>query len=1143
MKQIYAILSLIFILALPEKTFAFSTGAYATESALAQGRWVKISVESDGLYILTNSRLRSMGFSDPSKVVVRGYGGKRLNDVLTESTYIDDLPVVPSELTDRGIVFYGVGAAQKTESAQGGFYYYRQNDYSQAGYYFVGVAPDGTVRPEIETVSMPLKGEPSETFMDVVQHERELVLVPGEAGPLLLGEDFRFTRTRSFSFDLTDAVAGGKAWFQSSFMSNLTEESGRLSFTIDKESVPHNTTFILPRTSGEHVYGSVSQGRHIFTMPEQSASRIEIGISLQSSSQPKSAYLNYLALNYERHLRIPASGYLCFSTSNRDLRLDSRGSTPVIWDVTDPLKIKNIDCTDAMSDGKAGWTQSSGRMRLYAARIPDARLPEPKTVGTVQNQNLHAISDADMIIVAPAAYTSDAQRLADMHAASIDSMRVAIATPEAIYNEFSSGAIDPGAIRRFFKMLYDRGNVSGRPLRYAILMARTTLDNRRLSSAAPTYPTIPSWMPVQEAAAVSDNSGYVTDDYMAMLEDGSGRSPGLDKLSIAIGRIPVTDTKESREVVDKILQYSASSIRTGWKQRFMFLADDGNNGVHLQDSEHIVRSLAGSNPYFVNKVYMDAYELIGSEYPEARRDMFRYLEEGVVWWNFIGHASTTGWTHEHQLSYTDLNNMYLRHWPFIYAATCDFLRLDGSSVSGGEILFKERYGGAIGMMSAVRPVFIAKNTILSDAIGRALRLRDNRGLLLPPGEICRRAKNDMRGRDPNNPDIPTEICSDDNRLRYVFVGDPALRLAMPSNIVRVDSINGTALADNGQPTIAALEKGIITGTVTSPLGEVLTGFNGILMADIFDAEYSITTRANGDEGKEDTFETHGERIYTGSAVIKDGRFTLEVSMPMEISQNFRPASLALYAYDTSDDTEATGLCNDFYVYGFDEPETPDTKAPVIETLVLNHEDFRNGDRVNTSPMLIASVSDDTGINVSNAGIGHQMVAILDGRQTLTGISNYYTPAPDGSPSGTINYPIDGLQPGAHSLTFRVWDTSGNAAEKSIDFAVAETIAPKIYDIYSDANPASVSANFYLRHNQPDNMVTVTVTVYNMLGRPLWSQTVSGRSDMFLTMPVTWDLTDDSGNRVGRGIYLYRASITSDGISYETGSRRIAVTAR
>ena len=194
-------------------------------------------------------------------------------------------------------------------------------------------------------------------------------------------------------------------------------------------------------------------------------------------------------------------------------------------------------------------------------------------------------------------------------------------------------------------------------------------------------------------------------------------------------------------------------------------------------------------------------------------------------------------------------------------------------------------------------------------------------------------------------------------------------------------------------------------------------------------------------------------------------------------------------------------------------------------------------------MLIAAISDNEGINVSNAGVGHQMIAILDGKQTFTGIANYYTPASDGSPSGVVNYPMDDLQPGAHSLTFRIWDISGNSAEQSIDFNVAESLAPKIYDVYSDANPASTTANFYLRHNQPDNMVTVTISIYNLLGRPIWSRTVEGRSDMFLTMPVTWDLTDGSGCRVGRGIYLYRATITSDGNSFETASRRIAVTAQ
>ncbi len=1133
MKCIYAILSLLLLLTLPEKASAFSTSVYADASALAQGKWVKIEVAEDGLYLLSTAQLRSMGFSDASKVVVRGYGGHRQTDELSEKLYIDDLPMVQSQLTDKGIVLYGLGGGEWKESFQKDYLYYKQNDYSSAGYYFVGELAEGEEHRSITAESRPTNSKPATTFLETVQHEQELVLVPGEAGPLLLGEDFRYTTSHKFAFELIDAVAGGNAWFQTSFMSNVNKAGSRLAFTIGGEAVEHNSSFDLSRTSGSYTYGTMNIGHHSFTLPETPGNKCEINIFLETSGVATNAYLNYLALNYERHLRIPETGYLCFNSTSGSLCLES-SSAPTLWDVTDPLNITAITL-DAETD--YSWSQPTMRRRRYAAYTAAAKLPQPRIVGVVANQNLHALTDVDMVIVAPSAYNSDAQRLASMHANSIDSMHVEVVTPEAIYNEFSSGTVDPGGLRRFFKMLYDRGKESGHQLRYAILMARTTLDNRRLTASAPSFPTIPSWMPEQEASATSDNTGYVTDDYIAMLEDGSGLQPGLDKLSIAIGRIPVTSTKESREVVDKILQYAKGAQKTAWKQRFMFLADDGNNGIHLEDSEAIVNTFAGHNPFFVNKVYMDAYELVGSEYPEARNSMFRYLEEGVVWWNFIGHASTTGWTHEHQLSYTDLNNMYLRHWPFIYAATCDFLRLDGTSISGGEILFKERYGGAIGMLSAVRPVFIAKNTLLSYALGRVLRERDENGLLLPPGEICRRAKNNLLYDDLVTP------YNDENRLRYVFVGDPALRLAMPSNLVRIDSINGIPLSADAQPTLEALGKGVFSGHVVSPTGVELSDFNGVLMADIFDSEYTVTTLGNGDEGKVNNFETHGERIFTGATVVKNGRFTLEVNMPQEISQNFRPATMSLYAYDTEDDTEAAGLCNDFYVYGFHEPEVPDTVAPVIETMVLNHEDFRDGDFVNSTPMLIASVRDDVGINVSNAGVGHQMVAILDGKQTMTGVANYYTPSSESNASGVINFPIDELQEGPHSLTFRVWDTAGNSAQRSIEFNVAESLAPKIYDVYSDANPASTSANFYLRHNQPDNMVTVTITVYNMLGRPLWSSTVDGRSDMFLTMPVTWDLRDNSGCRVGRGIYLYRATITADGISYSTASRRLAVTAQ
>ncbi len=212
-------------------------------------------------------------------------------------------------------------------------------------------------------------------------------------------------------------------------------------------------------------------------------------------------------------------------------------------------------------------------------------------------------------------------------------------------------------------------------------------------------------------------------------------------------------------------------------------------------------------------------------------------------------------------------------------------------------------------------------------------------------------------------------------------------------------------------------------------------------------------------------------------------------------------------------------------------------------MVMNHSDFRNGDTVNDSPMLIARVTDNRGINVSTAGIGHQITATLDSTKTFTDLAYYYTPLDDGTPGGIINYPFEGLTPGQHTMRLRVWDTSGNSETAELDFVVAPGLQPRIYDCYSDCNPASTSANFYLRHDQPDAMVDVEVTVFNLIGRPVWTGRASGRSDMFLTVPVSWDLTDGAGRRVGRGIYLYRASITTDGQTYQTASRRIAVTAQ
>jgi flagellar hook assembly protein FlgD len=108
--------------------------------------------------------------------------------------------------------------------------------------------------------------------------------------------------------------------------------------------------------------------------------------------------------------------------------------------------------------------------------------------------------------------------------------------------------------------------------------------------------------------------------------------------------------------------------------------------------------------------------------------------------------------------------------------------------------------------------------------------------------------------------------------------------------------------------------------------------------------------------------------------------------------------------------------------------------------------------------------------------------------------------------------------------------------------VVEDLAPEVYKVYADANPASTSTNFYVTHNRPEAQLTVKITVYNLLGTPIWTSTTTSRSDMETSSPVKWNLTDMAGRRVQRGIYLYRAEISTDGETFSTGSQKIAVTA-
>lgn len=528
-----------------------------------------MSVPVDGLYAITAQQLRSWGLGDISRVIVTGYGGHRQEDVLSTATYVDDLPQVPCVLDGNALVFYGHGGGEWRDIS-GKPSYYKQNDYTSAGYYFVGIAPDGVepLRPA-ETAVDNIAGIEhfTGTVTHLVHHELENTAIVGEAGPLLLGENFATTNTRRFVLDTPDATAG-PATLRTSFVSVMSQKDSRLSFKVNGTDIASNSSDKLPATSGDYTHASETVSNHSFDITDALPARTTVEMKFTPVGTCNGTWLNYLTFGYTRRLTIPASGNIVFRTRDNNLEL-ANAQNAKIMDVSNASSPSLLRTATAESSRR--WARTGSATRTYAAWTATTGIPSPGFVGVVANQNLHADSGYDMVIVACNTFAEAARRLADHHASTSDSLKVKIVNPDHIYNEFSSGKVDPGALRRYFKMIYDRGLADGRPLRYALLFGRITLDNRRLSVGAPRYPTLPSWMPTNESASMSDNSGYCSDDYMAMLADGSGGNPGADQLSIALGRIPVTDAADAASIVDKLLQYANNSQKTSGSTASSFL--------------------------------------------------------------------------------------------------------------------------------------------------------------------------------------------------------------------------------------------------------------------------------------------------------------------------------------------------------------------------------------------------------------------------------------------------------------------------------------------------------------------------------------------------------------------------------------------
>lgn len=1134
----FVLVGIALIFSVMQQGYALAPDTYASSSRLSAGRWLKISVDRDGMYLLTDQQLRSWGFTSPERVKVYGYGGKRLPDRL-DSGYIDDLPQTPSEYIEgRGVVFFG-SSPQDVDNPGAPYMRPRQNPFTLKGFYFLAETDDERFVPRTSTLSLPSAPAPARTCRELSYHETE-AFSPGLAGYNLLGEDFKYKPSQQFKLSMPDIDLSAPVGLEVCFAARLTTRSGRLTISADGKELPSSSTdnvSMIDVSQSGYEHGRQTRTQKQFNAEGPSAT---IGVAFSCTGNVTMANLDYIALTYRRNLTIADGSPRVFYAdgSPAGFSLSGADATTRVWDVTDPLSASAMNLSAVDAQGNVTWSLSHTGTRRYAAWRSSGNFLTPANEGVVRNQNLHALSDIEMVIFTPALWKDQAERLAAHRRADpVRPLNVLVMTPGEVFNEFSSGTPDAQAFRKMLKMLYDRQRDTERPLRYALFMSRPFCDYRGLTPEAKTisYPLLPCWF---TDTALSDNSAYSADNIFAFLEDNSGQNMASDKFSIGVGRLPITTVTNAKEIVDKLISYDTRRPAGSWQNNVMLTADDGNSGVFMEDCErmynNILRSNGGSDG-FLRKIYIDQYEKAGSIYPQAHKDLFRAFDEGLLWWVFVGHGATTSLTGDGLMTYNDLHNMYNKRWPLFFGATCSFLHWDMMDLSGCEILFNTPAGGIIGAISPARPTGISDNGNITAAMGKALLMREPDGNYYPLGDIHRLGMNNI---------------SNSTRLRYVVMGDPSMRPAIPNNRVILTAIGEVQLpyGDNDEPpTLMARQQTTLSGRITDPSGSPLTDFNGTVVATIFDAEQSYITNGNGpadSPGKPVAYDQQGGRLFLGSAKVTAGEFVINVEMPAEVANVWRNAAVNIYA-SSSDGREAIGVNRDFYVYGIDPNAAEDTTPPSIDAFYLNHPSFLSGDQVNSSPVAIAEISDDRAINLSTAGVGHQMALYLDnGDKSFADVATYFTPYTDGTPGGTIVYPLDNLAVGDHTLRLRIWDSAPNSAEQTISFTVAKQITPVIYDVFTDTNPATTAANFYVSHDRPDCELTVTIEVFDMMGRRVWQATQHGRSQMFCTTPISWDLTDYGGRRVPRGIYLYRATISDpdSGERTATASRRLAVTA-
>ncbi len=1102
--------------------FKKSQVAHATNSVLNSGKWIKIKIRESRIYKLTYQELIDMGIENPGNVRVFGNGGEMLSkanfdyrpdDIVENAIYMSKGSDGIFNDNDY-ILFYGQGTTYWKYNDDEDFYNHIIHDYSDYSYYFL--TSDKGVGKKIQNYSISNNyNYESNSYDDLNFHEiNDTNLI--NSGVEWYGEIFDYNLVHPFDFPFPNRITSNSVKIKYNVAARSSNES---SFNIKLG----NTIIDNPSISSVDLNNSVSNfAIELEKLLITTSSNKNLSLSMEyiRQLQSSSAYLNFITVNVRSNLQFTGS-IMHFrdikSVNNGNITrftLGNANQNIKIWDITDIYNIKDI--STSINGSQMTFNVETGELKEFIAFEMNS-IPSPTVVGEVQNQNLHKYEKIDFIIISHPDFIESANKLADFHRKN-DDLKVKVVTQEQIFNEFSSGKPDVAAIRDYMKLVYDNEPIVTDQLKYLLLLGDGSFDNKSDDQNNTNY-----ILTYQSENSLIYTKSFVSDDFYGMLGDLESNVDGF--LDIGIGRFPVKTPEEAENVVNKIIAYANADNVGDWQNIVCFVGDDEDYNGHMDDANELSIILEKDHPnYNAQKIFLDAYEQesssIGEKYPDVNKAIKDRMAKGALIFNYSGHGGELGLAHEQIITNKDIlswdNSPKL---PLFFTATCEFSRYDDKNrTSAGENVLLNPYGGSIAMFSTTRIVYSNKNLELNKAFYNSVFSIDsatNDHYRL--GDIMRLTKIAV-GDDGNN------------KRNFSLLGDPALKLKYPSNVVITDSIGNKSLSlldDTSlfSDTLKAFDKITIKGHIENKNGVILNDYNGLLFPVIYDKPKTIITLGN-DNNTPFTFQSQSSIVYKGKASVKNGKFSYSFIIPKDIMYNYGKGKISYYSYNNNYDISC-GYFDQFIIGGTSKNIINDSIGPEI-SLYLNNENFINGGLTDENPIIFAKLTDSSGINTIGNGIGHDLVAILDSNTQNSYILNdYYEAELDDYQRGTVNYRLSDIDKGKHFLKLKVWDILNNSSEKTIEFIVAESEKLALERIFNYPNPFTENTAFYFEHNHAYIELEILIQIYTISGKLVKTIEKTITPEGYRVGPIYWDGLDDFGDKIGRGVYIYRVKVRSE----------------